>query len=125
MTEHRDTPIEIQKEDFKKIGYQLIDTIANFFDNIDDYPVTKGESPLQLQEILGTSTFPRHATPAEEDSSRASELIIESFLVQWSSQIHGVYYFIPSSHWCFGRFIGFSHKSECWCTSIKSHGHRN
>ena len=80
MTEHRDTPIDIQKEDFKKIGYQLIDTIANFFDTIDDYPVTKGESPLQLQEILGASTFPEHATPAEEIVTRASDLLLNHSL---------------------------------------------
>jgi len=80
MTNNRDTPIEIQKEDFKKIGYQLIDSIANFFDNIDDYPVTKGESPLQLQEILGTSTLPEHATPAEEIVTRASDLLLNHSL---------------------------------------------
>ena len=80
MTNHRDTPIEIQKEDFKKIGYQLIDTIADFFDTIDDYPVTKGESPIQLQKILGTSSFPEHATPAEEIIIRASDLLLNHSL---------------------------------------------
>ena len=80
MTEHRDALIEIKKDDFKKIGYQLIDTIANFFDNIDDYPVTKGESPLQLQNILGTSTLPEHATPAEEIVTRASDLLLNHSL---------------------------------------------
>ena len=80
MTNHRDTPIEIQKEDFKKIGYQLIDTIADFFDTIDDYPVTKGESPIQLQKILGTSSFPEHATPAEEIITRASDLLLNHSL---------------------------------------------
>ena len=77
---HRETPIEINKEDFKKIGYQLIDTVANFFDNIDDYPVTKGESPLQLQNILGTSTLPEQATPAEEIVTRASDLLLNHSL---------------------------------------------
>jgi glutamate/tyrosine decarboxylase-like PLP-dependent enzyme len=80
MTNHRDTPIEIQKEDFKKIGYQLIDTIADFFDTIDDYPVTKGESPIQLQKILGTSSFPEHATPAEEIITRAADLLLNHSL---------------------------------------------
>ena len=80
MTNSRDTPIAIQKEDFKKIGYHLIDTIANFFDTIDDYPVTNGESPLQLPEIIGTSNFPEHATPAEEIVTRASDLLLNHSL---------------------------------------------
>ena len=80
MNKYRTTPIEIGKSDFQKIGYQLIDTIANFFDNIDDYPVTKGESPVQLQEILGTSKLPEHATPAEEIVTRASDLLFNHSL---------------------------------------------
>ena len=50
---NRETPIEIGKEEFKKIGYQLIDSVAEFFDNIKTKPVTTGESPKQLQTILG------------------------------------------------------------------------
>lgn len=80
MTNHRETPIEIKKEDFKKIGYQLIDTIADFFDNIDDYPVTKGESPLQLQNVLGISTLPEDATSSTEIVKRASDLLLNHSL---------------------------------------------
>ena len=57
MNKYRTAPIEIGKSDFKKIGYQLINTIANFFDTIEDYPITRGESPKQLQEILGNSSI--------------------------------------------------------------------
>lgn len=80
MTNRRETPIEIKKEDFKKIGYQLIDTIADFFDNIDDYPVTKGESPLQLQNVLGISTLPEDATSSTEIVKRASDLLLNHSL---------------------------------------------
>ncbi|MGB5500354.1 MAG: aspartate aminotransferase family protein, partial [Maribacter sp.] len=76
----RETPLEIQKEDFKKIGYQLIDTIADFFDNIEEYPVTKGESPLQLQNILGTSTLPENATSSVEIVKRATDLLLNHSL---------------------------------------------
>lgn len=50
MTTYRSTPIEIQKEDFKRIGYNLIDVLADFFDSIEDYPVTLGESQLHIQQ---------------------------------------------------------------------------
>ncbi len=48
MTYNRETPIEISKEEFKKIGYHLIDTVSDFIDTIDKTPLTKGESPQAL-----------------------------------------------------------------------------
>ena len=61
----RYSPININQEDFKKIGYSLIDTIAAFFDNIKDKPVTTGETSVQLQQILGNATLPeKPAMPA-------------------------------------------------------------
>ena len=58
MTSNRETPIEINKEEFKKIGYHLIDTVSDFIDSIDKMPLTKGESPQALQQLLGNSSLP-------------------------------------------------------------------
>ncbi|MCP4974879.1 MAG: aminotransferase class V-fold PLP-dependent enzyme [Maribacter sp.] len=80
MTKHRSTPIEIGVSDFKKIGYQMIDTIAGFFDTIEDYPVTQGESPVQLQNILGSSSLPKIGISAEETISRSSDLLLNHSL---------------------------------------------
>ena len=51
------TPIEIEKKEFQKIGYQLIDRISEFFETIRERPVTNGESPKQLQNIIGMSSI--------------------------------------------------------------------
>ena len=51
MTNNRQAPIEISKEEFKKIGYRLVDTIAGFIHSMNERPVTPGESPKQLQKI--------------------------------------------------------------------------
>ena len=66
MKNHRETPIEISKKDFKKIGYQLIDTISDFIDTIDERPVTTGESPEQIQKILGNTSLPENGISASE-----------------------------------------------------------
>ena len=58
MAKHRETPIEIGREEFKKIGYQLIDTISYFIDTIDEKPVTRGETPSEIQDILGNASLP-------------------------------------------------------------------
>ncbi len=80
MTKKRETSIEISKEEFQKIGYELINTIANFIDKIDEKPITKGESPQQLQKILGTSSLPEKGRPVAELLSNTSDLLINHSL---------------------------------------------
>ncbi len=81
MKNNRETPIEIPKEEFRKIGYQLIDKIADFIDTIDKNPVTDGLTPLQLQKILGNSSLPETGLPAEEILSKASGLLFNHSLL--------------------------------------------
>ena len=76
MSKKREAPIEIGKSEFKKIGYELIDSIANFIDTIDEKPITNGESPQQLQKILGTSSLPEKGRPVAELLSNTTELLI-------------------------------------------------
>lgn len=76
MINNRETPIEISKEEFKEIGYQLIDTISDFFDTIEERPITSGDSPKQLQNVIGTSSLPENGSPAEEILTGASDLLL-------------------------------------------------
>ncbi len=48
MIQNRDNSIEISKEEFQKIGYQLIDRIAELIDSIDKNPVTTTKSLADL-----------------------------------------------------------------------------
>ncbi len=81
MKTHRETPIEISKEDFKKIGYQLIDLVAGFLDTIDKRPVTTGETPGQIQTILGDSDLPEHGTAPSALVSKTAELLLNHSLL--------------------------------------------
>jgi glutamate/tyrosine decarboxylase-like PLP-dependent enzyme len=81
MTPHRVTPIEISKEEFKKIGYQLIDSISDFIDTIDQRPVTTGESVTQIQQMIGTSSLPENGVTAEEIVSKSAQLLLNHSLL--------------------------------------------
>jgi len=59
MAKLRETPLEISQEEFKRIGYQLIDMISYFIDTIDEKPVTRGETPHEIQAILGHPYLPK------------------------------------------------------------------
>lgn len=98
---NRQTPIEIGKEDFKKMGYQLIDTIAEFIDSIESKPVTKGESPGQLQNLLGDISFPEQGKPASVILSKATSLLLEHSLFNGHPKFLG---YITSSAAPLGAF---------------------
>lgn len=80
MKDNREPSIEISREEFKTIGYELIDRIAGFMDSIDEKRVTPGETPKKLQNLLGHSSLPENGSPAKEIISRASELLINHSL---------------------------------------------
>jgi aromatic-L-amino-acid/L-tryptophan decarboxylase len=89
MTNLRVSPIEVSKQDFKKAGYQLIDVIADFIENIRDMPVTTGESPKQIQNALGTSTLPEEGAPMEEIVMKAANLLINHSLLNGHPKFYG------------------------------------
>ena len=99
MTNHRETPIEISKEDFKKIGHQLVDAVADFIDTIKQKPVTTGESPKQLQTIIGNASLPQDGKPAEDVFLNATELLFNHSLLNGHPKFLG---YITSSAAPFG-----------------------
>jgi aromatic-L-amino-acid/L-tryptophan decarboxylase len=48
MAALRESPVDINKDEFRKIGYQLIETLSEFLETIHEKPVTSGETPEQI-----------------------------------------------------------------------------
>jgi len=89
MTNDRKSTIQIEKEDFKKIGHHLIDAIAEFYDTMEARAVTKGESPRQLQEIIGVRSLPEEGADASKIISIATHLLLEHSLFNGHPKFHG------------------------------------
>lgn len=77
----RSNPIDITQEDFKNIGYKLVDIIADFFATISDKPVTTGETSEQLQNLLGTADLPENGCDAGALLSKATDLLLNHSLL--------------------------------------------
>ena len=90
----RENSIEISKTEFQKIGYQLIDTISEFLDDISDKPVTTSKSPKELQEVLGNASLPKEGKPADQLLASASKLLFDNSLLNGHPKFFG---FITSS----------------------------
>jgi aromatic-L-amino-acid decarboxylase len=81
MPGKRNTPVSMSKQEFAAAGHQLIDTIANFIDTISEKPVTTGESPTQLQQLLGNAPLPENGAAANTILSRAADLLFNHSLL--------------------------------------------
>jgi len=101
MINDRETPLALHKEEFRKIGYQLIDAISDFTDSINKKPVTTGESPKEIQKIVGDTSLPEQGTSAAEIVFRASDLLFNHSLLNGHPKFLG---YITSSPTSIGAF---------------------
>jgi len=85
----RVSPVEIDKNDFKEIGYRLIDTIADFYDTINTKPVTTGETPKQIQSVLGNNSLPVDGSSVSELFIRTSDLLLNHSLLNGHPKFFG------------------------------------
>ncbi len=104
MTDSRESPIEIERDDFKKIGYQLVDTISKFIETINEKPVTTGETPKQIQQLLGNASLPEYGTTVSEIIVRSSDLLLEHSLLNGHPKFFG---YITSSPTPIGALADF------------------
>ena len=81
MPNHREAPIELSKDEFKEMGYQLIDSISNFIDTIKEEPVTPAETSEQLQKILVNRSLPENGTSASELLRHTTDLLLKHSLL--------------------------------------------
>ncbi|HEY3476904.1 MAG TPA: pyridoxal-dependent decarboxylase, partial [Anaerolineales bacterium] len=76
----RQAPLEIAPEDFRALGHDLVDRIANFLDSLPQGPVTNYKTPHQLQQLLGAKEIPEHGTDPARILAEAAELLFEHSL---------------------------------------------
>lgn len=70
----------MSKEEFKAVGYYLIDSIADLMTSIGERPVTKGETSDQLQALLGTGPLPETGIAVDVIMKRAVDLLFDHSL---------------------------------------------
>jgi glutamate/tyrosine decarboxylase-like PLP-dependent enzyme len=73
----RNAAIEIQPEDFRALGYQLIDRIADFMAALPEGRVAPDESPVEIRTLLGESSLPEHGQDPSTLLKRTADLLFE------------------------------------------------
>ena len=77
----RNAPIEIAPEEFRRLGHQLVDRIADFLSALPQRPVTPGESPALVRQALGSENkLPDHGTNPRSLLEQAASLVFDHSL---------------------------------------------
>jgi len=67
-------------EEFRAAGHALVDAIATFYDSLRERPITRGESPRQIRELLGEGPLPDTGSPAGVLLARVAPLLFDHSL---------------------------------------------
>lgn len=76
----RDSPIEMSADEFRNMGYELVDQISSFLRSLPEHPVTKGEQPHNIQNIVGQESLPIEGTRISTALKQTAELLFEHSL---------------------------------------------
>jgi aromatic-L-amino-acid decarboxylase len=112
---------DMNKEDFRRFGHELVDWIADYFDNIEDLPVLAPIEPGDLKAQLPAAP-PQHGEPMDQIIADVDRLIVPA-LTHWSHPSFFAYFATSTSGpGIFGELLSaaFDNKSMLWRTSPAS-----
>jgi len=112
---------DMSKEDFRRLGHDLIDWIADYFDNIDQLPVLAAIEPGDLKAQLPASA-PVQGESMEAIIADLDRLIVPA-LTHWSHPSFFAYFATSTSApGIFGELLSaaFDNKAMLWRTSPAS-----
>jgi aromatic-L-amino-acid decarboxylase len=112
---------DMEKEEFRRVGHDLIEWIADYFDHIDDLPVLAAIEPGDLKAKLPTSA-PVQGESMESILADLDRLIVPA-LTHWSHPSFFAYFATSTSApGIFGELLSaaFDNKAMLWRTSPAS-----
>lgn len=73
----RQAAIEMQSDEYRAVGHQLIDRIADYLANADNMPVSHNRSQVEIMASLGDRGLPEQGQDVASLLNRSSDLLFE------------------------------------------------
>jgi aromatic-L-amino-acid decarboxylase len=77
---NRQASLEMEGQQFRVLGHQLVDKIADFLDQLPQRPVTTGESPQDIRRLLGADSLPEQGSSADSLLAETADLLFDHSL---------------------------------------------
>jgi aromatic-L-amino-acid decarboxylase len=74
-------PIDVSPAEFRRLGHELVDAIAEFLESLPQRKVTTGESPGEIRALLPDRPLPEQGEPADVLLREASALLFDHSLL--------------------------------------------
>ena len=111
---HRKTPLELSPEEFRTLGYRLVDRIAGHFESIREGPVTPGESPATVRRAIEAGHgLPVTGTQSSVLLEEVTDTLLKRFSLQCASAFLGLHHVRSGADRCACRPRCFRSQSEC------------
>ncbi|HEX5817377.1 MAG TPA: aminotransferase class V-fold PLP-dependent enzyme [Gemmatimonadales bacterium] len=86
----REVPLHMDADEFRRVGYALVDAVADFLPSLPGRPVTRAESPNEVQALLDASApLPADGTDAATLLARTTRLLFEHSLFNGHPRFFG------------------------------------
>jgi aromatic-L-amino-acid decarboxylase len=85
----RKAPLEMNPDEFRELGHLLIDQIADFLESLPKRPVTAGEPPSKIKELLGQESLPQKGTDRKALLTKAAQLLFDHSLFNGHPKFYG------------------------------------
>ena len=76
----RVTPLEMAPDEFRRLGHDLVEQIADFLGGLRDRPLTTGETPTEIRRLLGRVPMPETGADAAALLPDAARLLFDHSL---------------------------------------------
>lgn len=102
----REAPISIDADQFRRMGHQLVDDVAELLESMANRPVTPGESPPEVQALLGADRpLPEEGTDPERLLKEATDLLVDHSLFNGHPRFFGYITSSPAPIGILGDFL--------------------
>jgi aromatic-L-amino-acid decarboxylase len=77
---NRDAPLDLSPDEFRTLGHALIERIARHLETLNDRPITIGDAPSDIRELIGQRALPDRGTAAGPLLDRTAQLLFDHSL---------------------------------------------
>ncbi len=108
-----EAPLEMSPEEFRVAGHRLVEQIADLLGSVSTRPVTPGESPRALRELLGKPSLPERGAPAARLLDETTSLLIDHSLFNGHPRFMGYITSPPAPIGVLGELLAAAVNPNC------------